>query len=66
MPDFYCESEKLAIELDGEIHKFTKKHDENRDETLNELGIKVIRFKNEEVTNNLQYVLKTIKNEFKK
>jgi very-short-patch-repair endonuclease len=65
VPDFYCESEKLAVELDGEIHRFTKKHDAKRDATLNELGIKILRFKNEEVTSDLQTVLQTIKNEFK-
>jgi very-short-patch-repair endonuclease len=65
VPDFYCESEKLAIELDGEIHRFTKKRDVNRDATLNELGIKVLRFRNEEVTSDLQTVLQIIKNEFK-
>ena len=63
VPDFYCEKEKLAIELDGEIHKFTKERDKNRDTILNSMGIKVLRFKNEEITNNIDEVLRKIKNE---
>lgn len=39
VPDFYCESKKLAVERDGEIHRFTKKHDAKRDATLNELCV---------------------------
>ena len=66
MPDFYCEKEKLAIELDGEIHNFTKERDKNRDTILNGMGIKVLRFKNEEITNNIEEVLSKIKNEFVK
>ena len=66
VPDFYCTTEKLAVELDGEIHKFTKKHDQKRDETLTEMGIRVLRIKNEEVTENIENVLSKIKNEFKK
>ena len=66
VPDFYCEKEKLAIELDGEIHNFTKERDKNRDTILNGMGIKVLRFKNEEITNNIEEVLSKIKNEFVK
>ena len=35
IPDFYCQSCKLAIELDGKVHDFTKKRDKIRDERLN-------------------------------
>jgi very-short-patch-repair endonuclease len=39
VPDFYCFKENMAIELDGEIHKFNKKRDERRDEILKNMGI---------------------------
>ena len=43
--DFYCPSEKLAIELDGQ-HHFTeagKAYDKQRDDYLKNQGIKVLR-----------------------
>jgi very-short-patch-repair endonuclease len=60
IPDFYCIENKLAIELDGKIHLKQKEHDLIRDERLTELGIKVIRFKNEELYN-IELVIETIK-----
>jgi very-short-patch-repair endonuclease len=49
VPDFYCPEYKLAIELDGKIHDFTKEKDYNRELILKEKGIRVLRFKNKEV-----------------
>ena len=65
--DFYCPSEKLAIELDG-AHHYTSagiKLDEERDAFLNSLGITVLRFENIEVFRALESVLEAIKNNFK-
>ncbi|MBC7391185.1 MAG: endonuclease domain-containing protein [Opitutaceae bacterium] len=65
--DFYCPSEKLAIELDGAGH-FTEEgmaYDEERTEVLNSIGIKVIRFENETVFKFLDHVLEEIKRNFK-
>ena len=46
--DFYCASEKLIIELDGnphgEYHKIEK--DEKRDQYLQSLGLSILRFEN--------------------
>ncbi len=64
VPDFYCFEENLAIELDGKIHFYTKERDKRRDEILNDLGIKVLRFKNEELED-IEEVLSRIKKEFK-
>ena len=64
VPDFYCVSEKIAVELDGKIHDFTKSRDTKRDEILESMGIKVLRFKNEEITQDIDSVLSRIKNEF--
>ena len=63
VPDFYCFKENLAIELDGKIHRFTKAKDKRRDDILGDLGIRVIRFKNEELED-IESVLTKIKNEF--
>jgi len=61
--DFYCPSEKLAVELDGAIH-FTPEgiiNDEIRTTFLNYHGITVIRFENDAVLKNIQSVLDEIR-----
>jgi len=55
--DFYCYSEKLVIELDGNIHQYKLKEDNLRTEIINRLGIKVIRFKNKEIISDVEKVL---------
>ncbi|OHB30803.1 MAG: hypothetical protein A2X79_07105 [Desulfuromonadaceae bacterium GWB2_53_15] len=60
--DFYCPSEKLAVELDGDSH-FTDEaieYDRERTAYLNALNIKVIRFLNTDVYNNLNVVCEQI------
>ncbi|MCP2044289.1 endonuclease domain-containing protein [Pontibacter sp. HSC-36F09] len=66
--DFYCPSERLAIELDGQVHQHsvTEQADMDRDLKLNELGIKVLRFENKEVFQQLDAVLQEIKTCFSK
>ena len=63
--DFYCHEEKIIIELDGLIHQNQMVEDKVRSEIINLLGIKVLRFKNEEIENNMKDVLDKIKKEFK-
>ena len=65
--DFYCSAEKLAIELDGIYHyePDQAKYDAQRTEYLNNLGVKVLRFENKLVFQNLQGVLDAIKDSFK-
>jgi len=58
--DFYCASEKLAIELDGKIHDFTKIKDQNRDAILLDMDVKILRIRNEELED-LPNVLDKIK-----
>jgi very-short-patch-repair endonuclease len=62
--DFYCHQEKLAIELDGRYHEYRLNVDTERTEILNNLGLKVLRFKNEDVINNLNDVLTKVNNHF--
>ncbi|MEK9200597.1 MAG: endonuclease domain-containing protein [Patescibacteria group bacterium] len=58
--DFYCPKHKLAVEIDGEIHKTTKKYDEYRTKYLSAFGITVVRFNNEDVENNVESVVGVI------
>ena len=60
--DFYCASARLVIELDGEVHNeiIAYQNDQIRDERLKQLGFKVLRFRNEEITKNLGLALITI------
>lgn len=55
--DFYCHEKKLIIELDGKIHDKQQKQDKLRTEILNDKGLRVIRFRNDEVEENIQTVL---------
>ncbi len=59
--DFYCYGEKLIIELDGKYHQFRLKEDNERTKILSCLGLKVIRFGNDEVINNMNEILNKIK-----
>ncbi|MDJ1178920.1 DUF559 domain-containing protein [Roseofilum sp. BLCC_M91] len=58
--DFYCHGAKLVIEVDGGIHEQQKERDADRDNWFADHGFRVLRFKNEEVTENLIDVLARI------
>ena len=58
--DFYCYEKKTIIEIDGKIHRYKRKKDNLRTQILNSLGIKVMRFYNEDVENDLEKVLTEI------
>jgi very-short-patch-repair endonuclease len=47
--DFYCDESKLVVEIDGKIHDNQEEYDTQRTLILKELGIKVVRIKNEEL-----------------
>ena len=57
--DFYCHESKLVIELDGNFHrrKEEREYDRSRTAVLNEIGITVLRFWNEQVINDPENVL---------
>ena len=61
--DFYCPEIKLCIELDGSVHKIkeNKEYDKDREAYLKQKEIKILRFWNTEVENNLKEVLEKIK-----
>jgi very-short-patch-repair endonuclease len=47
--DFVCEAGKLIVELDGAAHDGREDYDNQRTETLERLGYKVLRFPNARV-----------------
>lgn len=61
--DFYCHQHKIVIELDGSIHDVPEIaiNDIERQLNIENDGIKVLRFKNEEIFSQLEKVLETIK-----
>jgi very-short-patch-repair endonuclease len=65
--DFYCESARLGVEVDGEIHlnEEQRNFDQQRTEYLAEFGIRIVRFKNDDVINDIKKVLNIISEETK-
>ena len=61
--DFYCHDIKLAIEIDGGQHQEQATQDTQRTRLLEQQGIKIIRFWNNEVLAQTQSVLEAIWNE---
>jgi len=61
--DFYCHQLKLVIELDGGYHatEEQKKLDAERTEALENTGLHVMRFTNDEVLSEIDTVLRKIK-----
>ena len=47
--DFYCHRAGLVIEVDGDIHDLQQEEDERREKVLSALGLRVVRFRNDEV-----------------
>jgi very-short-patch-repair endonuclease len=62
--DFFCNRLQLAIELDGYSHILEETHEKDKikDLHLTKLGIRVLRFEDKEVTNNIINVLRAIEN----
>ncbi len=60
--DFYCHAIKLIIELDGGIHEAeeVKRYDADRENKLKDLGLTVLRFKNEQIIKNTHQVMQVI------
>ena len=58
--DFYCSKKLLVIEIDGSQHLDNKEYDKDREKYFLDLGIKTIRFWNNEINTNIDGVLKII------
>jgi very-short-patch-repair endonuclease len=62
--DFYCSKAKLIIEIDGKTHlePATQQNDFARDEYLKSMRYKVLRFDNNDILNQFEYVITDIEN----
>ena len=49
--DFYCDAKKTVIELDGPVHDNSIEYDQFRDSQLQEIGLHILRIRNEELQN---------------
>jgi len=58
--DFYCHKARLAIEIDGAIHKYQTGYDNYRDEFIKSIGITTMRFSTDEVIDNIENVINQI------
>ncbi len=61
--DFYCPELRLGIELDGSSHDNDQsfKYDKDREDFITKQNIKIIRFQNKDILNNLNGVVEEIK-----
>jgi very-short-patch-repair endonuclease len=57
--DFYCDIKKTVIELDGLIHESNLEYDQFRDSEMVNLGLNILRIKNDELLD-IKDVLKKI------
>jgi len=63
--DFYCASDRLAVEVDGPIHDCQRREDAYRQELLEALGIRFVRLENQEVEGDLLSALEKIRRSFR-
>lgn len=65
--DFAIPNKKIIIECDGEYyHKLGNNRDKKKDFVLKKLGWVVLRFRGQEIKNNIESCIKTIKMEVRK
>lgn len=60
--DFYCPTMSLVVEVDGDVHteKSAQKKDKAWEGYFQSLGLRVIRYNNDDVLNNLNGVLEDL------
>ena len=59
--DFYCHKSALVVEVDGDIHDLQQEEDAKREKALREIGLRIVRFRNDEVVRNLSAVVGKIR-----
>lgn len=59
--DFYCHKAALVVEVDGDIHDLQQEEDARREKALSDIGLRIVRFRNEEVLESLSLVVKKIR-----
>ena len=62
IPDFYCHEAGLAVELEGDVHDEgdQREYDAVRRETINQMRVRLLVFRNDEVAQDLERVLARI------
>jgi len=60
--DFFCREANLVIECDGAVHEINKSwhHDQARDAYMISLGLRVVRFSNQTILNDIESILREI------
>jgi very-short-patch-repair endonuclease len=60
--DFYCEELRLCVEIDGPIHGRPRQKliDRKKDAVLQAIGLRVLRFTNEDVLERMEWVAEKI------
>lgn len=58
--DFYCHELMLAIEIDGNSHDDKQDYDQNRQQILENLGVRFIRFRDIDVKQKMGWVLEEL------
>jgi very-short-patch-repair endonuclease len=59
--DFYCHKAALVVEVDGDIHDLQREEDALREKALNEMGLKIVRLRNDDALKNLSAVVEKIR-----
>ena len=59
--DFYCHKAALVIEVDGDVHDLQQDEDARRERVLREMGLRIVRFRNDEVVRDLSTVVGRIR-----
>ena len=58
--DFYCAELRLAVEVDGPVHRTQRAHDQERDADLGTLGLAILRVRNDDLLTRPAAVLSAI------
>ena len=59
--DFYCHKAALVVEVDGDIHDLQQEEDARREKVLREMGLRIVRFRNDEVEKELAGVVSRVR-----
>ena len=59
--DFYCHKAALVVEVDGDIYDLQQEEDTRREKVLREMGLTIVRFRNEDVIQALPMVVGRIR-----
>jgi len=59
--DFYCHKAALVVEIDGDIHDLQEEEDAKREKALREIGLGIVRFRNDKIMRELPAVVGRIK-----